>query len=160
MARNKTLITEDYLKALNVNNDLQKEKEHFFREMAMRKAKAKETKDKYYRKFNAARVNAVMDTALMLYKALEIPVENTLESAISDANNASLLNDTGDYSIFFHKLRFVVKDLTDFIYKREDIKAEFRDFLDKENAYYDEHKQELLAPKTDVNDTSQVSGND
>ena len=82
-------------------------------------------------KFNSARVGAVMDVATKIFGALGIKIYTSLEKACSDPQNVELLNKQNDFNVLFEEPKYLLNEVADFLYARDDIRKEILEFVER-----------------------------
>lgn len=82
-------------------------------------------------KFNSARVGAVMDVATKIFGALGITIYTSLEKACSDPKNVELLNKQNDFNVLFEESKYILNEVADFLYARDDIRKEILEFVER-----------------------------
>lgn len=82
-------------------------------------------------KFNSARVSAVMDVATKIFGALGITIYTSLEKACADPKNVELLNRKNDFNVLFEEPKYLLNEVADFLYAREDVRKEIIDFVER-----------------------------
>ena len=73
----------------------------------------------------------MMDVATKIFGALGITIYTSLEKACSDPQNVELLNKQNDFNVLFEEPKYLLNEVADFLYARDDIRKEILEFVER-----------------------------